>query len=82
MIPLQHSLLHRRATVTHPPPSLVRAPQVLMLPAFHSFPGNQLTLEFWMMSMDRCRPGVPFSYATGGYAQADNAFLLFNYNSW
>jgi hypothetical protein len=25
---------------------------------------------------------VPFSYAAGEYSRLDNAFLLFNYNSW
>ncbi len=35
-----------------------------------------------MMSVDKCRKGVPFSYATGGYEQADNSFLILNYNDW
>ncbi|GLI61536.1 hypothetical protein VaNZ11_003916, partial [Volvox africanus] len=56
--------------------------QVLLLPDFRDFPASSLTLEFWMTSIDRCRPGVPFSYAVGDYNQGDNAFLLFNYNSW
>ena len=41
-----------------------------MLTNFSSFPSNELTLEFWMLSTDACRKGVPFSYATGGYAKA------------
>ncbi|EFJ52955.1 hypothetical protein VOLCADRAFT_86476 [Volvox carteri f. nagariensis] len=56
--------------------------QVLLLPNFLDFPSSSLTLEFWMTSIDRCRPGVPFSYAVGDYNNGDNAFLLFNYNSW
>ncbi|GLC46629.1 hypothetical protein PLESTM_001898600 [Pleodorina starrii] len=56
--------------------------QVLLLPNFRDFPSSSLTLEFWMTSIDRCRPGVPFSYAVGDYNNGDNAFLLFNYNSW
>ncbi|KXZ56241.1 hypothetical protein GPECTOR_1g21 [Gonium pectorale] len=56
--------------------------QVLLLPSFRDFPSTALTLEFWMMSTDGCRPGVPFSYAVGEYQDGDNAFLLFNYNSW
>ncbi len=63
------------------PPSLPDH-QVLLLTDFHDFPSSALTLEFWMWSVDTCRPGVPFSYAAGQYQRQDNAFLLFNYNSW
>jgi hypothetical protein len=56
--------------------------QVLILPDFHDFPGTELTVEFWMLSVDTCRPGVPFSYAHGEYEKNDNSFLIFNYNSW
>eukprot|EP01025_Chloroclados_australasicus_P038518 TRINITY_DN3971_c0_g1_i12.p1 TRINITY_DN3971_c0_g1~~TRINITY_DN3971_c0_g1_i12.p1 ORF type:complete len:674 (+),score=86.20 TRINITY_DN3971_c0_g1_i12:241-2022(+) len=56
--------------------------QVLMHSNFHSFPEKQITVEFWMWSTDNCRRGAPFSYAAGDYRQSDNAFLLFNYNSW
>lgn len=53
-----------------PPPS----GQVLMLPNFSSFPGTALTLEFWMWSVDGCRAGVPFSYATGASVAAHRPF--------
>ncbi|KAL6765981.1 concanavalin A-like lectin/glucanase domain-containing protein [Haematococcus lacustris] len=56
--------------------------QVLLRTNFKNFPSTALTLEFWMWSVDTCRPGVPFSYAAGQYEKRDNAFLLFNYNSW
>ncbi|GBF95915.1 hypothetical protein Rsub_08038, partial [Raphidocelis subcapitata] len=56
--------------------------QVLMVPEFHDFPSSAITVEFWMQSVDTCRPGVPFSYAHGRYEQEDNSFLIFNYNSW
>jgi hypothetical protein len=39
-------------------------------------------VEFWMNSIDTCRPGVPFSYAHGDYEKQDNSFLVFNYNSF
>jgi hypothetical protein len=55
--------------------------QVLILPSFQDFPSDALTVEFWMMSVDTCRPGVPFSYAVGQYEKQDNSFLIFNYNS-
>jgi hypothetical protein len=55
--------------------------QVLILPNFQDFPSDALTVEFWMMSVDTCRPGVPFSYAVGQYEKEDNSFLIFNYNS-
>ena len=35
-----------------------------------------------MWSVDGCNQGVPFSYATGPYSQADNTFLISNYNNW
>ena len=35
-----------------------------------------------MWSVDGCRQGVPFSYATDVYEKGDNTFLIFNYNSW
>ena len=53
-----------------------------MVPEFHDFPSTAITVEFWMRSVDTCRPGVPFSYAHGRYEQEDNSFLVFNYNSW
>lgn len=56
--------------------------QVLMLHDFRDFPSKELTVEFWMWSIDTCREGVPFSYAHGGYEDNDNAFLIFNYNNW
>lgn len=56
--------------------------QVLMVPEFQDFPSTAITVEFWMQSVDTCRPGVPFSYAHGRYEQEDNSFLIFNYNSW
>lgn len=58
------------------------APQVVMHPNFNDFPSTAITVEFWMWSVDTCRPGVPFSYAHGAYESDDNAFLIFNYNSW
>ena len=56
--------------------------QVLILPNFHDFPTDAITVEFWMNSIDTCRPGVPFSYAHGEYEKQDNSFLIFNYNSF
>lgn len=56
--------------------------QVLMVPRFKGWPASAITVEFWMWSVDRCRQGVPISYATGGYEQSDNTFLIFNYNDW
>lgn len=56
--------------------------QVLILPNFHDFPSDAITVEFWMNSIDTCRPGVPFSYAHGEYEKQDNSFLIFNYNSF
>lgn len=56
--------------------------QAVILEDFEEFPGRQLTVEFWMWSVDSCRKGVPFSYATGSYNEADNSFLIFNYNDW
>lgn len=56
--------------------------QVLMLENFQGFPGTAVTVEFWMWSSDKCRKGTPFSYATGGYEDADNSFLIFDYNDW
>ncbi len=49
--------------------------QVLLLTNFNDFPSTELTLEFWMWSIDTCRKGVPFSYAAGEYGRLDNAFL-------
>ncbi|KAI8469144.1 MAG: concanavalin A-like lectin/glucanase domain-containing protein [Monoraphidium minutum] len=51
-------------------------PPVLMVPEFHDFPSTAITVEFWMQSVDTCRPGVPFSYAHGRYEQEDNSFLV------
>jgi hypothetical protein len=61
--------------------------QVLIHTNFEGFPSTAITLEFWMWSVDGCRQGVPFSYALGSHegkreTWLDNAFLLFNYNSW
>ncbi|KAK9863294.1 hypothetical protein WJX84_001190, partial [Apatococcus fuscideae] len=56
--------------------------QVLMLSNFKNFPTKAITVEFWMWSVDACRQGTPFSYATGGYNDNDNTFLLFNYQNW
>ena len=56
--------------------------QVLMLSNFQNFPTTAITVEFWMWSVDACRQGTPFSYATGGYNDNDNTFLLFNYQNW
>lgn len=53
-----------------------------MVPSFKGWPASAITVEFWMWSVDRCRQGVPISYATGGYEQSDNTFLIFNYNDW
>ena len=56
--------------------------QVLIHKGFANFPSEELTVEFWMQSTDACGKGVPFSYATGGYAKSDNSFLIFDYNDW
>jgi len=56
--------------------------QALILNSFKDWPGNAITVEFWMWSVDKCRRGVPVSYATGGYEKADNSFLILNYNDW
>jgi hypothetical protein len=64
----------------HPPAPAV--PQTLVLTDFEDWPGEAITVEFWMLSADRCRKGVPFSYATGAYEQGDNSFLILNYNDW
>lgn len=69
-----HSLSHSLTRCAHT--------QVLILPNFHDFPSDALTVEFWMNSIDTCRPGVPFSYAHGEYEKQDNSFLIFNYNSF
>ena len=53
-----------------------------MVPEFRGWPSAAITVSFWMWSVDSCRGGVPISYATGDYKQADNTFLLFNYNNW
>jgi hypothetical protein len=34
---------------------------------------DEITAEFWMLSVDACRKGVPFSYAAGSYGAGDNA---------
>ena len=57
-------------------------PQTLMVENFANFPETAITVDFWMWSVDGCRQGVPFSYATGDYKEADNSFLIFNYNNW
>lgn len=46
---------------------------------FTDFPSKAITVEFWMWSVDLCNEGTPISYAT---EEADNAFLLDNYNDW
>lgn len=56
--------------------------QLLMVERFDNFPSDAITVEFWMWSIDSCREGVPFSYATGTYEEGDNTFLIFNYNNW
>jgi hypothetical protein len=56
--------------------------QVMLHTNFKDFPSTAITVEFWMWSVDGCRQGVPFSYAAGSYQKLDNAFLIFNYNSW
>ena len=53
-----------------------------MVPEFKGWPSAAITVSFWMWSMDLCRGGVPVSYATGAYSEADNTFLIFNYNNW
>ncbi|PSC70155.1 concanavalin A-like lectin glucanase [Micractinium conductrix] len=57
--------------------------QVLIRPNF-TMPSDEITVEFWMQSVDTCRMGVPFSYAAKGseYAQSDNAFLIFSARNW
>ena len=37
--------------------------QVMMVPTFKGWPSDQITVSFWMWSLDACRPGVPISYA-------------------
>lgn len=54
---------------------------MLLLPHFADFPATAITVEFWMMSVDTCRKGTPFSYATGEYSRGDNSFLVFDYNN-
>lgn len=56
--------------------------QAVILNNFKDWPSAAITVEFWMWSVDRCRRGVPVSYATGGYEKADNSFLILNYNDW
>ena len=56
--------------------------QAVILNNFQDWPSAAITVEFWMWSVDRCRRGVPISYATGGYEKADNSFLILNYNDW
>lgn len=56
--------------------------QVLLATNFQNFPATAVTVEFWMWSVDGCNEGVPFSYATGPYAQGDNSFLIYSYNNW
>ena len=56
--------------------------QVLIHKNFKDFPSEEITVEFWMRSTDSCNKGVPFSYATGGYNNNDNTFLIFDYTDW
>lgn len=56
--------------------------QVVSLSNFKGFPADAISVEFWMNSVDTCREGVVFSYATGNYEHRDNTFLIFNYNNW
>jgi len=65
--------------------------QVAIVSEFKGFPSTAITIEFWMRSTDRCREGVPFSYATGPWGgtsangamhEGDNSFLLFDYTNW
>ena len=46
-------------------PVVSRLMQVVLLSGFQSFPHDAITVEFWMWSVDACRLGTPFSYATG-----------------
>ena len=56
----------------------------MLVPAFKGWPADQITISFWMWSLDACRPGVPISYARADstYGHGDNDFLLFDYQSW
>jgi cysteine-rich repeat protein len=56
--------------------------QVLIHRKFDNFPTTAFTVEFWMISSDTCNAGVPFSYATGGYDDGDNALMIGDYNNW
>lgn len=49
---------------------------------FSNFPAEALTVEFWMLSVDGCRSGTPFSYSAGQYDTSDNALLIFSYSDW
>lgn len=56
--------------------------QVLIHRNFESFPTDEMTIEFWMLSTDTCNLGVPISYATGGYQTSDNTVMIGDYNDW
>ena len=65
--------------------------QVALVSEFKGFPSKAITVEFWMSSTDRCREGVPFSYATGPWGgtagsgakhENDNSFLIFDYTNF
>lgn len=74
----QSSSLQARSTVVG-----CSCVQVLLVSNFSNFPETQVTVEFWMRSVDSCNAGVPFSYATGDYESCDdNSFLIANYNNW
>jgi hypothetical protein len=55
---------------------------VLISTNFSNFPADALTVEFWMLSVDGCRSGTPFSYSAGEYDTSDNALLIFSYSDW
>ena len=80
-----HTHTHTHTRFVYNPPSYTHGAhtmQILMLPNFRDFPSTAFTVEFWLWSVDRCRPGAVFSYAAGDYEQLDNALLIFDYNSW
>lgn len=52
--------------------------QVLLAVNFE-MPSEELTIEFWMLSVDKCNTGAPISYAT---EENDNMVMIGNYNDW
>ena len=75
-------LIENKSYMAFPHNTPLGSPQTLILTEFEDWPGDSITVEFWMLSADKCRKGVPFSYATGEYEQGDNSFLILNYNDW